>query len=58
MRQIGTMAIRDVLAMLADLEQNGVVERYALGGAVAATRYTSPAATEDVDVFVSFAGPQ
>jgi hypothetical protein len=51
------MAIRDVLAMLAELEQNGVVERYALGGAVAATRYTSPAATEDVDVFVSFAGP-
>jgi hypothetical protein len=49
------MAIRDVLALLSELERDGIVARYAIGGAVAATRYTSPAATEDVDVFISFA---
>lgn len=51
------MAIRDVLTTLNEMERSGVVGRWALGGAVAAARYVSPTATEDVDVFVSFAGP-
>ena len=34
--------------MLAD----GVIDQYAIGGAVAATFYLEPAATIDVDVFV------
>jgi len=32
----------------------GVIDRYAIGGAVAATFYLEPVATLDVDVFVAF----
>jgi hypothetical protein len=49
------MALRDVLSELAALEHAGIVTRYAIGGAVGATRYIEPAATEDVDVFITFA---
>jgi hypothetical protein len=48
------MALRDVLAELEALERDGIVPRFAIGGAVGATRYIEPAATEDVDVFVAF----
>lgn len=48
------MALRDVLSELEALERAGVVPRYAIGGAVGATRYIEPAATEDVDVFIAF----
>lgn len=50
------MSLQQVLAALHDLESAGVVERYAIGGAVGATRYVEAAATEDVDVFVTFKG--
>jgi len=33
---------------------DGIIERYAIGGAVGATFYIEPAATQDVDVFVVF----
>jgi len=36
------------------MEADGVVERYALGGAVGATFYLEPMATLDVDIFVGF----
>ncbi|MEP7384350.1 MAG: hypothetical protein ABI910_21920 [Gemmatimonadota bacterium] len=48
------MALRDVLSELEALEHAGIVPRFAIGGAVGATRYIEPAATEDVDVFISF----
>ncbi len=46
-----------LLAIFAELEAavaDGIVERYAVGGAVGATFYIEPAATQDVDVFVVF----
>ncbi|MGK2857905.1 MAG: hypothetical protein ACSLFQ_11930 [Thermoanaerobaculia bacterium] len=36
------------------MEADGVIERYAIGGAVGATFYLEPVATMDVDVFVTF----
>jgi hypothetical protein len=40
------------LAVINQLEQEGIIGRYAIGGAVAATRYIEPIQTYDLDVFV------
>lgn len=40
--------------MLNQLQDNGIVARYAIGGAVGATFYLEPVSTLDVDVFVAF----
>src|SRR5216110_1280430 len=40
--------------MINGMQADGVIERYAIGGAVAATFYLEPVATLDVDVFVEF----
>ena len=40
--------------MINRMQADGVIQRYAIGGAVGATFYLEPAATLDVDVFVSF----
>jgi hypothetical protein len=47
--------IRDTIAMINRMEADGIVGRYAIGGAVGATFYLEPVTTMDVDVFV---GPQ
>ena len=41
------------LEVLNELENIGVVVRYAIGGAIAATFYMEPVLTHDLDVFVS-----
>lgn len=53
-RYIRYVSLHQVLIELRELEVAGIVERYAIGGAVGATRYVEAAATEDVDVFVTF----
>ena len=40
------------LAVINQLEQEGLIGRYAVGGAVAATRYIEPVQTYDLDIFV------
>jgi hypothetical protein len=40
--------------MINRLAEDGIVERYAIGGAVGATFYLEPVATLDVDIFVAF----
>ena len=35
------MSIRDVIATVNEMENDGVIERYAIGGAVGATFYSS-----------------
>ena len=40
--------------MLNQMEGDGVIDRYAIGGAVGATFYLEPVDTLDVDVFVAF----
>ena len=42
------------LAVLNQLEREGIIGRYAIGGAVAATRYIEPVQTYDLDIFVVF----
>lgn len=46
--------ISQVIAMINQMEDAGVIERYAIGGAVGATFYLEPVATLDVDIFVAF----
>ena len=48
------MKINEVIAIVNQMQADGVVERYAIGGAVGATFYLEPVATLDVDIFVSF----
>jgi hypothetical protein len=36
------------------MEADGIIDRYAIGGAVGTTFYLEPVATLDVDVFVAF----
>jgi hypothetical protein len=40
------------LAVINQLEKEGLIGRYAIGGAVAATRYIEPVQTYDLDIFV------
>jgi hypothetical protein len=46
--------IEDVFRIINQMQADGIVGRYAIGGAVGATFYLEPVATLDVDVFVEF----
>lgn len=48
------MSIREVIIAVNQMEADGVIERYAIGGAVGATFYLEPVSTLDVDIFVAF----
>jgi len=48
------MNFRRVFEIINAMQADGVIERYAIGGAVGATFYLEPVATLDVDVFVAF----
>ncbi len=46
---------KGAIKVLNELQANGVIGKYAIGGAVAATFYPiEPASTLDIDVFISF----
>jgi hypothetical protein len=46
--------VKDTIAAVNQMQADGVIGRYAIGGAVGATFYLEPAATLDVDIFVTF----
>ena len=48
------MRIQEVIQAINQMVADGVIDRYAIGGAVGATFYLEPVATLDVDVFVTF----
>jgi hypothetical protein len=48
------MDIKAVITAINQMKADGVVEHYAVGGAVGATFYLEPVATLDVDIFVTF----
>lgn len=48
------MGIKEVIAAINQMQTDGVIERYAIGGAVGATFCLEPVATLDVDIFVAF----
>jgi hypothetical protein len=47
------MNIREVITTINQMQADGVVDRYAIGGAVGATFYLEPIATLDVDIFAT-----
>lgn len=47
------MKIREVITIINRMEADGVIEHYAIGGAVGATIYLEPVATLDIDIFVN-----
>ncbi len=48
------MQIQEVIKTINKMQADGVMEHYAIGGAVGATFYLEPVATLDVDVFITF----
>ncbi len=44
--------MRDTLEVINRMQSDGVIAKYAIGGAVGATLYLEPSATLDIDVFV------
>lgn len=48
------MQIQEVIKTINRMQADGVIERYAIGGAVGATFYLEPVATLDVDIFIAF----
>ena len=48
------MGIKEVIETINRMQSDGVIDRYAIGGAVGATFYLEPVATLDVDIFVAF----
>lgn len=46
--------MKETLEVINQMQADGIIGRYAIGGAVGATFYLEPVATMDIDVFVSF----
>ena len=49
--------MKATLELINQMQADGVISHYAIGGAVGATLYLEPAATLDVDVFVLLSNP-
>jgi len=45
--------VKETIATINQIQTDGVIDRYAIGGAVGATFYLEPVATLDVDVFIT-----
>jgi hypothetical protein len=50
--------VKATLDIINQMQTEGVIGEYAIGGAVGATMYLEPAATLDVDIFVVLPTPQ
>jgi len=46
--------VKNTIAAINQMQADGIIERYAIGGAVGATFYLEPVATLDVDIFITF----
>src|SRR5689334_25363120 len=53
-KTVGIVNIKHTIATINQMQADGIIERYAIGGAVGATFYLEPVATLDVDVFINF----
>jgi hypothetical protein len=54
-QQAGTMSLQKTIAVVAALADRGVIQHYAIAGAVAALNYIQPTLTEDLDILISTA---
>jgi len=52
------MRIREVIETINKMKADGIIDRYAIGGAVGAMFYLEPFSTLDVDVFVELHASQ
>jgi hypothetical protein len=52
--RVTKMSINETISVINQMEADGIIGRYAIGGAVAAINYLEPALTEDLDILVSF----
>jgi hypothetical protein len=52
------MRIREVIEIINRMQVDGIIDRYALGGAVGAMFYLEPFSTLDVDVFIELHASQ
>lgn len=48
------MDTREVIKTINRMQEDGIIDSYAIGGAVGATFHLEPVSTLDVDVFISF----
>lgn len=48
--------MKEAFELINQMQRDGVIARYAVGGAVGATLYLEPAATLDIDIFVKLSG--
>ncbi len=48
-----TTDLSKALAVINRMKADGVIDKYAIGGAIGAMFYTEPSATYDLDVFIS-----
>jgi len=48
--------VKATLEVINQMQADGVISKYAIGGAVGATFYLAPAATADLDLFVALPG--
>ncbi len=48
------MGMKQTLEVINRMEADGIIGRYAIGGAVAAYNYVEPSVTDDLDILVSF----
>jgi hypothetical protein len=48
------MNIQEVIQTITQMQADGIIDTYAIGGAVGATFHLEPVSTLDVDIFVSF----
>lgn len=44
--------VKNTLKVLNELREKGLIKDYAIGGAIAALRWTEPFFTEDLDIFI------
>jgi hypothetical protein len=49
--------MKATLRVINQMQKDGIIGRYAVGGAVGATLYLEPVATLDIDIFVSLKSP-
>src|SRR5579862_4213046 len=48
------MGVIQSLRVINEMESDGIIGRYAIAGALAASYYMEPTSTEDIDILVSF----
>lgn len=55
-RLVHNESVKATLEVINQMQEDGVIGEYAIGGAVGATFYLAPAATVDLDLFVTLPG--